>query len=81
MIFILTIDKLKVAEAWDELHSAAPEGDSSNDQLHFEGRAAKLQLAIDNTENKIGILAKYAKCLGADYLEHRGKLLNIRQNT
>lgn len=70
-------DKLKVIEAWDEPHSAAPEGDSSNDQLHFEGRAAKLQLAIDNTENKIGILAKYAKCLGADYLEHRGTYLYV----
>lgn len=70
-------DKLKVTEAWDEPHSAAPDGDSGTDELHYEGRAAKLQLVTSNTESNIGTLSQYAICLGADYVEHRGTYLYV----
>ena len=62
--------KVKVLEAWDEPHSAAPSGDSGS--VHFEGRAAVIQLDSDNTADNIKTLTKYAQCAGADYVKNEG---------
>lgn len=64
-------DKLLVKEGWDESYEGQPEGDSTTDPLHYEGRAAKLAV-VSGDSAKIDMLAKYAVCSGADYVEHRG---------
>ena len=64
--------KLKILEAWDEPHSAAPSGDSPAGSLHYEGRAAVIQLSADNTAANIKTLTQYALCSGADYVKNEG---------
>ncbi|KAL4240753.1 hypothetical protein ACF0H5_001544 [Mactra antiquata] len=69
-------DKLKVLEAWDETYEGMENGDSGDDLLHFEGRSIKVTVVSDDN-SKLGTLSKYAVCIGADYVEHRGTYLYI----
>lgn len=69
-------DKLLVKEAWDEAYAGQPLGDSDLDPLHYEGRAVKLVLKSGDT-SKLSDLSKFAICVGADYVEHRGTYLYV----
>ncbi|XP_052760655.1 uncharacterized protein LOC128203318 [Mya arenaria] len=62
-------DKLLVFEAWDEQYEGHLEGDTPEDSLHREGRAARLGLT-SGTEAKLAQLSRLAACAGADFVEH-----------
>ncbi|XP_078663209.1 uncharacterized protein LOC144906623 [Branchiostoma floridae x Branchiostoma belcheri] len=66
--------QLRITEAWDEPHSAAEDGDQAEGSLHFEGRAAKLELT---GSSDLTSLAKYCICADIDYIEHKGSYLFV----
>ncbi|CAH1242188.1 IHH [Branchiostoma lanceolatum] len=59
--------RLKVLEAWDEAHAASPSGDQPAGSLHYEGRAARLQLS-DGQDDKLLLLSTFCICAGLDYV-------------
>ena len=66
--------KLKVLEALDEAYDGKANGDSTDPRsLHYEARAAKLQVSTSNTAATRKTLTKLAICSGADFVKHNGK--------
>ena len=73
MSFMCVTGKLKVLQAWDETYEGNPEGDSGHPtSLHFEGRAAKLQISGLTDEESFETLSWLAICSGMDYVANRG---------
>ncbi|XP_066265527.1 uncharacterized protein [Branchiostoma lanceolatum] len=66
--------QLRITEAWDEPHSGAVDGDQAENSLHYEGRAAKLELS---GSSDLTSLAKYCICADIDYVEHKGTYLFV----
>ncbi|XP_078663391.1 uncharacterized protein LOC144906712 [Branchiostoma floridae x Branchiostoma belcheri] len=68
--------KLKVLESWDEPHSGSPAGDQPAGSLHYEGRAARLQVS-DGQAEKLPLLSTFCICAGLDYVRHNGNHLYV----
>ncbi|XP_071952023.1 uncharacterized protein [Antedon mediterranea] len=66
-------EKLVIIEAWDEVYADAPvtSGDNPEGSLYYEGRAAKVTLPVAD-DGKLGHVASFAQCSGADFVKHNG---------